>query len=159
MSSALRSTVLNTEPLTPGICEWCGQDTDPVNAYCCLTCEAQGTRLEAVQGRMVVRAMKVWRRYRGAKESPGAEGFAKVCELIDRFNRSDRLRREEMGRQRRAKEAEEKINANARSAKPADSDRPGTSVHRKKEERKLGIQVPQVQIDALAQPPDDSRKA
>lgn len=126
MSSALRSTVLNTEPLTPGICEWCGVDTDPVNAYCGLSCEAQGTRLEAVQGRMVVRAMKLWRRHRGAKDTPGAEGFAKVCELVDRFNKADRLRREELGRQRRAKAAEEKANADKPSTgRPAASGHPG----------------------------------
>ena len=97
----MKTTMLDNKPMTPGTCEWCGNDCNPAGAACSLSCEAQMHRLEAVQGRMVLRILKRWRMHSGRKGSPGEGAFSEVTAMVDRFRRNDRLRREEMGQQRR----------------------------------------------------------
>lgn len=102
----MRTTMLDTEPLTPGICEWCGAITELENVACSLTCEAQLRRLEAQQGRDVLRALKRWRKFRGRKNTPGEGAMTEVATVVDRFLQTDRKRREELQAQARAKAAE-----------------------------------------------------
>jgi len=90
-----------TEPLTPGSCEWCGIDCPTTDSACSLSCESQLHRLEATQGRLVIRTLKKWRRHRGRKDTPGEGAISEVAKIVDRFNRTDRERREEAGRARR----------------------------------------------------------
>ena len=100
----MKTTMLNTEPLTPGSCEWCGKDCDPLGTSCSLSCEAQLHRLEAAQGRLVIRTLKKWRKHRGRKGTPGEGTMPEIAAMIDRFNRNDRIRREEAAAKRRAAE-------------------------------------------------------
>lgn len=104
----MKTTMLNTTPITPGTCEWCGKNCELEDTACSLSCEALMRRQEAVQGRMVLRVLKLWRKHSGRKGSPGEGAFSQVTAMTDRFLRTDRQRREEMGAQRRQKEAEEK---------------------------------------------------
>jgi len=97
--------MLDTKPITPGTCEWCGKDCELEDAACSLSCEAQLLRLEAVQGRIVLRTLKLWRKHRGRKDTPGQGAMTEIAALVDRFLRTDRLRREEMGQQRRQRSA------------------------------------------------------
>ncbi len=110
----MRTSMLDTKPITPGTCEWCGKDCELEDSACSLSCEAQMVRLEAVQGRMVLRTLKVWRKHRGRKDTPGQGAMTEVAAMVDGFLRTDRLRREEACAKRRAKVAVKEISeANA----------------------------------------------
>ena len=106
----MKTNLLDTKPITPGTCEWCGKDCELEDTACSLSCEAQMRRLEAVQGRTVLRVLKLWRKHSGRKGSPGEGAFSEVTATVDRFLRTDRTRREEAGQQRRQKAAEDAAN-------------------------------------------------
>jgi hypothetical protein len=108
--------MLDTKPITPGTCEWCGKDCELEDAACSLSCEAQLLRLEATQGRIVLRTLKLWRKHRGRKDTPGQGAMTEVAAVVDRFLKADRLRREEMGQKRRQKAAEDAAKAKAPKA-------------------------------------------
>ena len=109
----MRTSMLDTKPITPGTCEWCGKDCELEDAACSLSCEAQLLRLEATQGRIVLRTLKLWRKHRGRKDTPGQGAMTEVAAVVDRFLKADRLRREEMGQKRRLKAAEDAAAAKA----------------------------------------------
>ncbi len=96
---------MRKRPLLPGTCEWCGRPCEMEDVACSLTCEALMNRLEASQGQMVVRAMKLWRKNRGRKGTDGEGLIGDISAMVDRFMRNDRLRREEMATSRRAEAA------------------------------------------------------
>lgn len=98
----MKNTMLEKEPLTPGTCEWCGNETEPGDWACCLTCEAQLHRLEAVQGRMVIRALKRWRM--SPNHHARNEAIANIVPRVDKFLRTDRKRREALAAERRKAE-------------------------------------------------------
>lgn len=102
----MKTTMLDTKPITPGTCEWCGKDCELEDSACSLSCEAQLRRLEGTQGWIVLRQLKLWRKYRGRKDTPGQGTMTEVAALVDRFLREDRLRREEAGQKRRQQAAE-----------------------------------------------------
>jgi hypothetical protein len=113
----MKTTMLDTKPITPGTCEWCGKDCELEDSACSLSCEAQLRRLEGTQGRMVLRSLKLWRKHRGRKDTPGQGSMTEVAALVDRFLKDDRLRREEAGVKRRQQAAADA--AKAESAKTA----------------------------------------
>lgn len=102
----MRTNFLDKTPLTPGVCEWCGKLCEMEDAACSLSCEAQLNRLEATQGRMVLRALKRWRKHRGRKGTPGEGAMTEVAEVVDGFLKSDRIRREAHLAQARRRAAE-----------------------------------------------------
>ena len=102
----MKTSMLDTEPLAPGTCEWCGKVCELEDATCSLSCEAQLVRLEAAQGRIVVRTLKKWRKHRGRKGTPGEGAITEVAALVDGFNKNDRIRRERLAARRRKVEAE-----------------------------------------------------
>jgi hypothetical protein len=106
----MKKNLLDTKPITPGTCEWCGKECELEDTACSLSCEAQMRRLEAVQGRTVLRVLKLWRKHSGRKGSPGEGAFSEVTAMVDRFLRTDRTRREEAGQKRRQKDAEDAAN-------------------------------------------------
>jgi hypothetical protein len=106
MSTSLNPAMIPTEPLTPGTCEWCGDKCDPAGSCCSLSCEAQMHREEARQGRIVMRALKKWRKFGGRKGTPGEGAWTEIGQLTSQYLRSDRQRRERMNHERRAKAAE-----------------------------------------------------
>ena len=103
----MKTSMLDTKPITPGTCEWCGKDCELEDAACSLTCEAQLLRLEATQGRIVLRTLKLWRKHRGRKDTPGQGAMTEVAALVDSFLKTDRLRREEAAQKRRQKAADD----------------------------------------------------
>lgn len=109
----MRTNILDKEPLTPGTCEWCGKDCEMEDACCSLTCEAQLARLEAAQGRIILRHLKKWRKHRGRKGTPGEGAMTEIAAMTDKFLKNDRLRRESEGAKRRQAEAEAKAKAAA----------------------------------------------
>ena len=95
-------SALHKDPITPGCCEWCGQDCPEDQPCCSLSCFAQLHRLEAVQGRMVLRELKAWRKHRGRKGTPGEGVMSTIAAIVDGFLKTDRVRRENAAAQRRA---------------------------------------------------------
>lgn len=91
--------LFNSKPLLNGTCEWCGVDIDPLNSTCSLRCEAQLRRLEAAQGRIIIRAVKRWRL--GPNHAARNEMLAELTDKTTRFLRQDRLRREDAQQARR----------------------------------------------------------
>ena len=100
----MKTNNLDKDPLIPGTCEWCGKVCELEDVACSLTCEAQIHREEAVQGRMILRAVKRWR-VSGGHDARG-EMLTELRTKVDRFLRSDRKRREGASAKRRAAEAE-----------------------------------------------------
>lgn len=101
----MKTNLIDNTPLTPGTCEWCGKLCEEEDTACSLSCEAQLLRLEAAQGRAVLRTLKRWRKHRGRKDTPGQGAIGEVAALVDRFLKTDRMRREELSYKRRQKEA------------------------------------------------------
>ena len=104
----MKTNLMDKTPLTPGVCEWCGQLCEEDDVACSLTCEAQLNRLEAAQGKIVLRVLKRWRKHRGRKGTPGEGAMTEAAGLVDRFLKNDRVRREYMGAERRMEEAKAK---------------------------------------------------
>jgi len=98
----MKTNMLDKTPLTPGNCEWCGNLCEVEDVACCLSCEAQLNRLEAVQGRIVLRHLKRWRKFRGRAGTPGEGAMSEVTQMTDRFLKGDRIRREKLQAAKRA---------------------------------------------------------
>lgn len=111
----MKTNMLDKTPLTPGCCEWCGNVCELDDVACCLSCEAQINRLEATQGRIVLRVLKRWRRHRGRLGTPGEGAMSEVASITDRFLKGDRIRREKL---QAAKRANASGNATIRIAAP-----------------------------------------
>jgi len=107
----IKNTLMTQTPLTPGTCEWCGKTCEDADVACSLSCEAQLVRLEAAQGKIVLRVLKRWRKHRGRKGTPGEGAMTEAASIVDRFLRNDRQRREYFSAERRQKEAAEKAKA------------------------------------------------
>lgn len=113
----MKTNLMETVPLTPGTCEWCGKDCELEDVACSLTCEAQLLRAEAAQGKAVLRVLKRWRKHRGRKGTPGEGAMGEAAKLVDRFLKNDRQRREHYANMRRAEAAKAKAEAAAGEGK------------------------------------------
>lgn len=113
----MKTNMIDKTPLTPGICEWCGDICEEEDHCCSLSCEAQLARLEAARGQAVIRVMMSWRagklpvddakkKKHGYSNAARAAIMATVTPMLDKFLRIDRKRRERLGHERRVKEAE-----------------------------------------------------
>ena len=109
----MKTNALDKTPLTPGTCEWCGKNCELEDVACSLSCEAQLHRVEAVQGRMILRTLKRWRKHRGAKGSPGEGAITEVAQMVDAFLKNDRQRREAHQNQQRREAAQREAEAKA----------------------------------------------
>ena len=98
----MKTNMLDKTPLTPGNCEWCGNICEMEDVACCLSCEAQLNRLEATQGRIILRHLKRWRKFRGRAGTPGEGALSEVTQMTDRFLKGDRMRREKLQAEKRA---------------------------------------------------------
>lgn len=103
----MKMNLMDNVPLTPGTCEWCGKPCEEEDVACSLSCEAQLNRLDAAQGKVVLRVLKRWRKHRGRKGTPGEGAMTEVATVVDRFLRNDRQRREYLAAERRQKAAAE----------------------------------------------------
>lgn len=101
----MKTSMLNLTPVHPGTCEWCGKLCELEDSACSLACEAKVNQLDAVQGRAVLRALKLWRKHRGRKGTPGEGKMTDVANMIDGFLKNDRKRRLFLTNQRAEAEA------------------------------------------------------
>lgn len=131
----MKTTMLDKTPLTPGCCEWCGNVCELEDVACCLSCEAQLNRLEAAQGRILLRVLKRWRKHYGRKDTPGQGAMTEATQITDRFLKLDRLRREKLQSEKRAAaagQASSKIKA--RGGEPTQTAAPVTDQPDEQEE-------------------------
>lgn len=86
------STILFDRPLTPGTCEWCGKPCDQHVIACSVACEARVAFREKNESRAIVRVLKLWRKHRGRKGTPGEGAIGEAAALIDAMLKADRQR-------------------------------------------------------------------
>ena len=58
-------------PLQRGSCDFCGRTTAEDRTYCGKECRVAYNNLLARQGKSVMQMLKVWRKHRGARGTPG----------------------------------------------------------------------------------------
>jgi hypothetical protein len=88
-------------PLRRGVCDWCGAKTPrdsmgQPRAYCGKDCRVKYNNLLATQGKAVMQMLKVWRKHRGAKGTPGEGVLGDITTRIDRILSEDRARHQSM---------------------------------------------------------------
>ena len=101
LGKPLSLNILAKESLTPGFCEHCGTALPEgvADSCCSLPCEAQLNRLEALQGRAIIRELKRWR----MKPNHAARNaaIAEIVPRVDKFLSYDQRRREIAAEERR----------------------------------------------------------
>lgn len=83
---------LDSMPLRRGRCDWCGGKCKRGRTYCGPSCRVAYNNLLTRQGKVLVQALKVWRMYRGRKESRGAGKLTVVSARVDAMLAEDRER-------------------------------------------------------------------
>jgi predicted nucleic acid-binding Zn ribbon protein len=79
-------------PLQPGFCDFCGHTAPVGKSYCDSKCRVAYNNLLARQGKVVMQMLKIWRRHRGAKGSPGAAMIGQIAARVDLALKEDRER-------------------------------------------------------------------
>lgn len=96
----MTKTMLFLAPITPGSCEWCGAPCLPEDTCCSVACEARLMKHEKDTARSVLRTLKLWRKHRGRKGTPGEGALTKLAAEVDALLQEDRRRRKLLGEQR-----------------------------------------------------------
>lgn len=86
-------------PLQRGSCDFCGRSTVGGRTYCGKECRVAYNNLLARQGKTVMQMLKLWRKHRGAKGTPGEGMIGEIATRVDAIlaedrERKDRLRQE-----------------------------------------------------------------
>lgn len=89
-----------TPPLYPGCCEWCGVDVLPDRNTCGPRCEAALQVAEKTVARRALAELKLWRRHRGRKGTPGEGAMTRLAALTDAHLAESRARRDRMIKER-----------------------------------------------------------
>lgn len=103
-------------PVKPGRCQWCGARTprDVRNnrmKYCRGTdCRQKYNNLCAKQGKPLMDMLKLWRKHRGAKGTPGQGVLTEVTTRLDRMIADDRERVSELTAVRVLRQIAEGVN-------------------------------------------------
>lgn len=79
-------------PLSPGLCDWCGAAGLKGRSYCGPKCRVAYNNLLARQGKAVMQTLKIWRKYRGGKGTPGEGKISEAAARVDRMLEEDRAR-------------------------------------------------------------------
>jgi hypothetical protein len=79
-------------PLVRGLCDWCGEPTPKGRAYCSKICRVSYDNLLARQGKAIMQLLKLWRKHRGGKGTPGQGKLTEVAERVDACLSEDRHR-------------------------------------------------------------------
>lgn len=85
---------LDAPACRPGCCEWCGKSVGRRRRYCDSACRIAYNNLLGRQGKAVMQALKVWRKNRGRKGTPGACMFAEITKRVDQAIAEDQQRHE-----------------------------------------------------------------
>lgn len=86
-----------TMPLTRGSCDFCGRATVEGRTYCGKECRVAYNNLLARQGKSVMQMLKLWRKHRGAKGTPGEGVIGEIATRVDAILAEDRERKARMG--------------------------------------------------------------
>jgi len=79
-------------PIEEGRCNECGAPVPPDRFYCDARCSATYSNRLAAQGKALMQMLKVWRKHRGAKGTPGEGKMSDVCDRLDAILAEDRAR-------------------------------------------------------------------
>lgn len=92
---------MEPEALHRGRCDWCGAPVSRGRIYCSPQHRASYRNLLAAQGKSVMQLLKLWRKHRGAKGTPGEGKITAVAARVDEMLQHDRARVDEMSKQRK----------------------------------------------------------
>lgn len=79
-------------PIEEGRCNECGTATPPDLVYCNTECGQRYNNRLAQQGKSVMQLLKVWRKHRGAKGTPGEGKMTDIAARVDIILNNDRRR-------------------------------------------------------------------
>lgn len=84
--------------LTPGLCDWCGgpcgkDQSGRRKKYCSPACYQSYNNLCASQGKTIIHMLKIWRKHRGAKGTPGEGMIGEITSRLDDMLRDDAERK------------------------------------------------------------------
>jgi hypothetical protein len=79
-------------PLQAGLCDYCGGKCLRGRSYCGTACRVAYNNLLARQGKTVMQLLKIWRKHRGAKGTPGEGKITEVAARVDAILEEDRER-------------------------------------------------------------------
>ncbi len=82
--------------LQRGLCDWCGGACPKTRAYCSAECRVAYNNLLARQGKAIMQQLKIWRKYRGGKGTPGEGMIGAVASRVDAMLEEDRARKAEI---------------------------------------------------------------
>lgn len=85
----------NATPLQRGLCDWCGGPCVGSLAYCSAECRVAYNNLLARQGKAIMQQLKIWRKHRGGKGTPGEGMLTAVAARVDAMLEEDRNRKAE----------------------------------------------------------------
>ena len=85
-------------PLKRGLCDWCGNKAGHGRSYCSPECRTKYNNKLAAQGKSVMQLLKIWRKHRGRKGTPGEGKLGDVTHRIDEILREDRQRQKDLRR-------------------------------------------------------------
>jgi len=80
-------------PLQRGLCDWCGNTAPRGRSYCGKECRVAYNNLLARQGKSVMQMLKLWRKHRGAKGTPGEGMIGEIATRVDAILAEDRERK------------------------------------------------------------------
>jgi len=84
---------MDPEPVQRGACDHCGAKTKRGRSYCGPTCRVAYNAILARQGKAVIQALKIWRKHRGGKGTPGEGKLTAVAARVDAMLAEDRDRK------------------------------------------------------------------
>lgn len=84
---------MDTQPMTRGLCDHCGQKAPRGRTYCGPECRVAYNNILARQGKVVMQALKIWRKHRGGKGTPGEGKLSAICARVDAILVEDRERK------------------------------------------------------------------
>lgn len=95
-------------PLTPGLCDWCGckvgrAPSGVQRSYCSPECRVSYNNQLAKEGKAVMQMLRLWRKHRGRKGTPGEGKISDIAHRVDGFLAADAERKAELARMRDAK--------------------------------------------------------
>lgn len=82
--------------LIRGECDHCGNPAKPRSRYCSSECAVAYGNLMARQGKSVMHMLKIWRKNRGAKGTPGEGMIGEITSRLDLILEEDRERKKSL---------------------------------------------------------------
>lgn len=87
---------MEPQALVKGECDYCGNPVPDGKIYCSKECRVSYGNILARQGKVIMQAAKVWRRYRGRAGSAGAGMLMVMASRVDAALVEDRMRKQRL---------------------------------------------------------------